>query len=865
MNKNNFNSNDFTNILSLTGQHGQIKQFKSLSGKTNTSSKAKFLRGKGCYYQAVLGERGEGISPPTKFFISCKESRIENTTCFYGCFYLGPFDESLSQTLANDLRRTLLSELTGFAITSVEIEGVLHKFSSLPGMKESVLDFICNLQTIVLKKNATIPSISRKLTEPFISSQEYEDWGNSISSLSQLSNVTKKTKKTYTGFLKVRGPRVIKAIDLKLPAGIQCVDPNQYIATLAEDGIINMKFTINEGKNYLFQKSENLDIKTLKKRNLLLYKTKKTTNSIKNFKNNQPGSTYSGKETSGRSIFSNEVAENSWLNQVNLAPKVNQNTISGTKVVREKLGKTETSFTNNNKKNQKQDFISEKITLDAVFMPVTKVNCIIEDNNLATDLEIFKTPKNNLNLSVFTKDKKEDYKDTELMKLNNRKSNISKTKSENNFKFDQFTHNSINLNSDYSSSNDSGLEINSTLPFEDRKYQTSLFFKNATILNQKNIQLNSLYFQINQQSKVKLIPWFNNKAISYFNIQEQQSTGFKDDLKLGVAGGDLPFASVKTKEKIQTLLNFSNLNKTKGLIPITLDNREPKTKAIPHVAKRLLFSNKYFVSTHQVLPWGILAKMHNFNSNFVLTSCKMEFDNAGKTGGNLSNLKNKLPNLVKINNLNYLDHLNLEYSNILKLKPILKKTHLILEIWTNGSVHPREALYKSLSFLANTFLKLQNIKMLGSMFKSELAYGNINKIYHTPTRISKTKTNISLLPPMVKEQAPPRESFKIKRNANGVQESTLGILQGNTSVINTALNSSGNLYIKRSVDSLNIPIGILPISLRSYTILRKAQIFTVAQLINLSKTDLLNFKNFGPKSLFEIEQCLINLGLALKN
>ena len=51
-----------------------------------------------------------------------------------------------------------------------------------------------------------------------------------------------KIKKTYIGFLRVSGPRVITAKDLKLPAGIQCVDPNQYIATLTEDGFINMKF-----------------------------------------------------------------------------------------------------------------------------------------------------------------------------------------------------------------------------------------------------------------------------------------------------------------------------------------------------------------------------------------------------------------------------------------------------------------------------------------------------------------------------------------------------------------------------------------------------------------------------------------------
>ena len=57
-------------------------------------------------------------------FISCKECRIESPRSFYGCFYIGPFKASQSLTVANALRRTLLSELSGLAITSLYIEGV---------------------------------------------------------------------------------------------------------------------------------------------------------------------------------------------------------------------------------------------------------------------------------------------------------------------------------------------------------------------------------------------------------------------------------------------------------------------------------------------------------------------------------------------------------------------------------------------------------------------------------------------------------------------------------------------------------------------------------------------------------------------
>jgi len=89
----------------------------------------------------------------SQFFISCKESRIENNRSFYGCFQLGPFEPSQSITIANTLRRTLLSELYGLSIISIEIEGVTHEYSNLRGVKDSVLDILLNIKEIVLKKN----------------------------------------------------------------------------------------------------------------------------------------------------------------------------------------------------------------------------------------------------------------------------------------------------------------------------------------------------------------------------------------------------------------------------------------------------------------------------------------------------------------------------------------------------------------------------------------------------------------------------------------------------------------------------------------------------------------------------------------
>nr|YP_009450228.1 RNA polymerase alpha subunit [Pectinodesmus pectinatus]AOS53103.1 RNA polymerase alpha subunit [Pectinodesmus pectinatus] len=146
------------------------------------------------------------------FFLSCKECVLENPRNFYGSFSLGPFKNSQSLTVANALRRTLLSEIHGIAITHVEIEGATHEYTTLVGVRESILDILLNFKHIVLKTMS-----------PF--------------------------KKPVYGYLNVRGPGIIRASDLKLPPTIQIVDPDQYIATLNENGKLFLKLTISDFKN----------------------------------------------------------------------------------------------------------------------------------------------------------------------------------------------------------------------------------------------------------------------------------------------------------------------------------------------------------------------------------------------------------------------------------------------------------------------------------------------------------------------------------------------------------------------------------------------------------------------------------------
>lgn len=149
---------------------------------------------------------------------SCVESRIEEGESIYGLFKLGPFDLNQSLTIATVLRRVLLANLEGLAIIFVEIEGVKHEYSIINGVQESVLEILANLKCIQFKANNQI-------------------------------------YKPQIAYLNCQGPKIIYSSDLKLPPSIQCINPNQYIATLASDGIIQIKLFICQGRRYYLQNS----------------------------------------------------------------------------------------------------------------------------------------------------------------------------------------------------------------------------------------------------------------------------------------------------------------------------------------------------------------------------------------------------------------------------------------------------------------------------------------------------------------------------------------------------------------------------------------------------------------------------------
>ena len=149
---------------------------------------------------------------------SCIESRIERNQTLYGRFKLGPFSLKQGLTIANTLRRLILADLEGISIVFIKIEGVKHEYSILKGIRESVLEILTNLKQIQFRTDSIL-------------------------------------YKPQLAYLNVHGPKIIYAGDIRLPSKIQCVEPNQYIATIASGGELKIKIFLCQGKRYCLQSS----------------------------------------------------------------------------------------------------------------------------------------------------------------------------------------------------------------------------------------------------------------------------------------------------------------------------------------------------------------------------------------------------------------------------------------------------------------------------------------------------------------------------------------------------------------------------------------------------------------------------------
>lgn len=143
----------------------------------------------------------------------------------YGKFILEPLERGYATTLGNSLRRILLSSLPGTAVKAVKIDGVLHEFSTIPGVKEDVTEIILNLKKLALR-------------------MESEDEEKQI-----MINAT--------------GPKDVTAADIVCDAEVEIFNPDLHIATLDEGANLVMYMTIDNGRGYVTaeqNKDENMPI-----------------------------------------------------------------------------------------------------------------------------------------------------------------------------------------------------------------------------------------------------------------------------------------------------------------------------------------------------------------------------------------------------------------------------------------------------------------------------------------------------------------------------------------------------------------------------------------------------------------------------
>lgn len=130
----------------------------------------------------------------------------------YGKFVCEPLERGYGTTLGNSLRRILLSSLQGAAVTSIRIEGVLHEFSTIPGVREDVTNIILNLKSLCLKMHSEEPKVIR---------------------------------------VEVEGEKIVTASDIITDPDVEILNPQLHLATVDGSGSLKMELTIERGRGYV--------------------------------------------------------------------------------------------------------------------------------------------------------------------------------------------------------------------------------------------------------------------------------------------------------------------------------------------------------------------------------------------------------------------------------------------------------------------------------------------------------------------------------------------------------------------------------------------------------------------------------------
>jgi DNA-directed RNA polymerase subunit alpha len=145
------------------------------------------------------------------FKIDCLENKTHKNQGQYGKFVIEPLERGQGTTLGNSMRRVLLSNLEGAAVTAIRIGGVNHEFATVEGVREDVLEIMLNMKGIVFKSYTDSPQIGR---------------------------------------LEAKGQGTVTAAQFMLPSEVELVEPGQYICTLGKGAKLEMEFRIEKGKGY---------------------------------------------------------------------------------------------------------------------------------------------------------------------------------------------------------------------------------------------------------------------------------------------------------------------------------------------------------------------------------------------------------------------------------------------------------------------------------------------------------------------------------------------------------------------------------------------------------------------------------------
>lgn len=170
----------------------------------------------------------------------------------YGKFVVEPLEAGFGTTIGNALRRVLLSSVPGAAITSVRIDGVLHEFSTIPGVKEDTTELLLNLKDLNIRVHGSAETPAP--AEPDVEEEEEAD----VFEGEEAAGVSfRDEEQPHIIRIEARGKGEVTGADVKCPPDVEIVNPEAYIAEISEDdAALSMEMTVEIGKGFVLPEAQ---------------------------------------------------------------------------------------------------------------------------------------------------------------------------------------------------------------------------------------------------------------------------------------------------------------------------------------------------------------------------------------------------------------------------------------------------------------------------------------------------------------------------------------------------------------------------------------------------------------------------------